>query len=150
LRHDSANRGGVIHRDHDSKERPAVHVLEWEIDPMRPRIDRHRMGVRSANVSGWMCPVVVHYKCADHAGLRGDIQPAPCGVPRKHVGSVAHRVRGTHPHGAQIDDQQVRVALAGDKRESTDLVEREAMRVVGPGQVVAGDDALGRRVDAMS
>jgi hypothetical protein len=44
----------------------------------------------------------------------------------------------------RFDDQQVRVALAGDKRESTDLVEREAMRVVGPGQVVAGDDALGR------
>jgi divalent metal cation (Fe/Co/Zn/Cd) transporter len=48
LKDDLLSAGG-----HNPKKRPALDVLQREIHSVRTRIDRDRMGVRRANLSGW-------------------------------------------------------------------------------------------------
>jgi len=113
---------------------------------MRGRIHRHRVRVRRAILARCRQRLSALVEHRDDAGLARHVEAVQSRVQREHVRVVADAVGAGRSHGAQVDRQQLRVALAGDERHAVRLVDQEPVRVVAR-HLVAGDHAVARRVD---
>src|SRR4029077_6553451 len=68
-------------------------------------------------------------------------------VPRQHIGIVRNLERLENLHGTKIQDLEQPVAFARDECKTSRLVERKAMRMIGPGKIIALNDALADWID---
>ena len=68
-------------------------------------------------------------------------------VEGERVRRAADPIGGGHPHSVEVNQQQPRVAVAGDKGQPVGSVDQQAVVVVAAGQPDAAHDLLAARVD---
>lgn len=118
----------------------SIHVLQREVDEVGLRVDGDRVRARHLQLAELAEIAVALLEHCDGSRFRRHVEALEPRIEGKNVGIVAYRVNGEKLHRAQVEDGQRVVLFAGNKGEAIGLVERDAVRVLDAGQLVAAYD----------
>src|SRR3954451_24391251 len=106
-------------RFHDAQDGVPVDVLEREVDPMSGLVHGDRVGLVGQLPGGLPRQgAVVFVEDADNAGLRGDVEAAEFLVEGENVRGGAGGDPAGDPPLLEVNDQELGVVFASEKREA--------------------------------
>lgn len=136
-----------VGRFHNAQDGSSCDILQWEVDKVCFRVDRHGVGVGHEESTCWSKGFAVLAENSDITGFGGDIEELQARIEGEDVGIFADRIRGENLHRGEVEDADAVIIFAGDEGEAGGDVERDAVRAFYAGHGMARDDFGGGRVD---